>query len=40
MRNLVHINAFLNYDEEKIANKLEKAFINTKEIIDYIKNNI
>lgn len=40
MRNLVHINAFLNYDEEKIIWKLEEAFIDTKEILDYIEDNI
>lgn len=40
MRNLVHINALINYNEEDIFYKLSEAFINTKEIIDYIKNNI
>lgn len=40
MRNLVHINAFLGYNEYKLIQELEKAFINTKIIVDYIENNI
>lgn len=38
MRNLVHINALLNYSEDKLIEELEKAFNDTKTILDYIKN--
>lgn len=40
MRNMIHINAFLDSSEEKLIEKLEKAFIETKEIIDYIEEKI
>jgi hypothetical protein len=40
MRNLVHINAFMNMSEAKLIQELEKAFIETKEILDYIEDNI
>ena len=37
MRNLVHINAFLNNDEYELITELKNAFIDTKEIFDYIE---
>lgn len=40
MRNLVHINAFMNMNETKLIQELEKSFIETKEILDYIENNM
>lgn len=40
MRNLVHINALLHSEEYKLIEKLEKAFIDTKDILDYIEKNI
>jgi len=40
MRNLVHIKAFLEYSEVELIKELKKAFIDTKEIIDYIEDNI
>ena len=40
MRNLVHINALLTYSEDKLIEELEKAFIDTKVIIDYIEDKI
>ncbi len=40
MRNLVHINAFLTSSEYKLIEKLEQAFIDTKNIINSIENNL
>ncbi len=40
MRNLVHVNAFLDFDEIELIKELEKIFLDTKEIFDYIESNI
>jgi hypothetical protein len=40
MRNLVHIKVFLDYDEHELIVLLQEAFIETKEIFDYIEENI
>ncbi len=40
MRNLIHINAFLVSNEYKLVEELEKAFNDTKYILDYIENNL
>lgn len=40
MRNLVHINALISMSESKLIEELEKAFIETKEILDYIEDNM
>ena len=40
MRNLVHINAFLNNDEYELITELKNAFIDTKEIFDYIEDRL
>ena len=37
MRNLVHINAFLNNSEYNLLKELQKSFINTKDIFDYVE---
>ena len=37
MRNLVHINAFLEFNEIELIEELKKSFIDTKEIFDYIE---
>jgi hypothetical protein len=38
MRNIVHINAFMDVSEQKLIKKLEQAFIDAKEIFDYFEN--
>lgn len=40
MRNLIHINAFLVSNEYKLIEEIEKAFIDTKDILDYIEENL
>jgi len=37
MRNMIHIKVFIDYNEYQLIETLEKAFIDTKEIFDYIK---
>ena len=39
MRNLVHINAFIQYDEVTLIKVLKKAFIEAKEILDELEAN-
>jgi len=40
MRNLVHINAFLINNEYWLIKELEKAFLDTKEIFNYIESKL
>lgn len=40
MRNLVHVNAFLQNNEYELIKELQKAFVDTKEIFNYIEDNI
>ena len=40
MINLVHINALISYNEIELITEIEKAFIDKKEIFDYIETNI